>query len=365
MLEQCSIHLGDCLDSLRKMPDGSVNCCVTSPPYYALRDYGVEGQLGLEDSPEQYVTRLVSIFGEVRRVLRDDGTLWLNIGDSYAGSGKGAWANKDAQKAVYVPDHADPQCKVDKVPAGLKPKDLMGIPWRVAFALQEDGWYLRQDIIWHKPNAMPESVRDRCTKAHEYIFLLSKSPRYYYDHESIKEPANLTGKGDANTFRGGAYVNNSTFINSVGGKRTVVGNRRTRRDSFRRAESKRGQAIPGQLYGTHRGDRLESAWDITTRNRRSVWTVATRGYKAAHFATYPQELVEPCILAGCPEGGVVLDPFTGSGTTAVAALCLGRRFVGCEINPEYIALAETRIATIKPYKSERLEPLPLLEVCNA
>lgn len=311
-MSRYELHVGDCIASLRNLPEKSINTCVTSPPYYALRDYGVEGQIGLEQTPGEFIQKLVDVFREVRRVLRDDGTLWVNIGDS--------WSSK---------------------------KQLMGIPWRLAFALQDNGWYLRQDIIWNKPNAMPESARDRCTKAHEYIFLLSKSPRYHFDYTAIKEPANLTGKGNANSFRGGAYVNNSTFDNSAGGNRTVTGNTRSRRDSFKRDGSKREQTIPGQAYGTHRPDREESAWDTSTRNKRSVWSVATRGYKEAHFATFPPELVEPCILAGCPAGGVVLDPFGGSGTTAGVALAFGRDAVLCELNPEYAALVPARIENIE------------------
>lgn len=214
----------------------------------------------------------------------------------------------------------------------IKPKDLIGIPWRVAFALQQDGWYLRQDIIWHKSNPMPESVRDRCTKAHEYLFLLSKSERYYWDAEAMKEEAvgqnlhDLTGPG---------YT--------APGQTPNTGNR-SRRDSFKREASKRAEVIPGQTVGTHRPDRPESEYDVFTRNRRSVWTVATRPYKGAHFATFPPALIEPCILAGAPFGGLVLDPFTGSGTTAAVALQHGRRFIGCELNPDYIKLAEARIA---------------------
>lgn len=311
-MSRYELLVGDCIESLKTLSEQSIHTCVTSPPYYALRDYGVDGQIGLEETPEAFIQKLVDVFREVRRVLRDDGTLWVNIGDSWS-----------------------------------KNKQLMGIPWRLAFALQDDGWYLRQDIIWNKPNAMPESVRDRCTKAHEYVFLLSKSPRYQFDYEAIKEPANLTGKGNANSFRGGAYVNNSTFDNLAGGNRTVTGNTRSRRDSFKRDGSKREQTIPGQAYGTHRPDREESGWDISTRNKRSVWSVATRGYKEAHFATFPPELVEPCILAGCPVGGTVLDPFGGSGTTAGVALAHGRDAVLCELNPDYAALVSARIEGIE------------------
>lgn len=366
--QTCRVLIGDCIESMRLMQDKSVHCCVTSPPYYALRDYGVDGQIGLEQTPEQFIQKLVEVFREVKRVLRDDGVLWVNIGDSYAGSGKGAWANKDGgQKEVYIPDPQSPQSKLPKVPDGCKPKDLIGIPWMLAFALRTDGWYLRQDIIWNKPNAMPESVRDRCTKAHEYVFLLSKSPRYFYDYEAIKEPANLTGKGNANTFRGGAYVHGVTFNNSEGGNRTVSGNIRAKRDSFKREESKREQTIPNQSYGTHRSERDESTWDISLKNKRSVWTVATKGYKAAHFATFPPELIEPCILAGCPEGGVVFDPFGGSGTTAGVAIKHGRNAVLCELNAEYAELIPARIDSIvdaKPKQAKKADQDPLRDNCT-
>lgn len=271
------ILTGDALEWLRQLPDNSVNTCVTSPPYWGLRDYGIDGQIGLEETPEAYVERMIAVFREVRRVLRDDGTLWLNLGDSYAGSGKGAWKVKDRQKEVYIPDPDSPQCRLPKVPSGLKPKNLIGIPWRVAFALQADGWYLRSDIIWYKPNAMPESVRDRPTKAHEYIFLLTKSERYYYDADAIKEDA-------------------------------VSGN-------------------PNR----------------PKRNKRTVWTVSTKPFKGAHFATFPPDLIEPCILAGCPEGGIVLDPFFGAGTTGLVARRHNRNFIGIELNPQYVEIAKNRI----------------------
>ncbi len=327
------IFIGDCIDSMRKMPDQSVHSCITSPPYYGLRDYGVEGQIGLEESQEEFIQKLIAVFREVRRVLRDDGTLWVNIGDSYT------------------------------------KKQLTGMSWRLAFALQNDGWFLRQDIIWHKPNPMPESVRDRCTRAHEYIFLLSKSPKYYFDKDSIREPV-ASSKGNANSFRGGAYCNGKTFENDQGGRRSVSGNRtigtgvgwnraseadprdnrsgrsRAKRDSFKREGSKREQVIPGQTVGTHRPDRPESDWDLTHRNRRDVWTIATRGYAGAHFATFPPALIEPCVLAGCPVGGVILDPFSGSGTTAAVAMATGRKAILCELNPAYAELVPARIESI-------------------
>ena len=324
-MKRWEILQGDVRETLRALETGSVQTCVTSPPYFGLRDYGVSGQIGLEPTPAEYVEQMVAVFREVRRVLRDDGTLWLNLGDSYASGGGTGGTGKET-------DYTGKRSLPNKRAEGLKPKDLIGIPWRVAFALQADGWYLRQDIIWHKPNPMPESVRDRCTKAHEYLFLLSKSERYYWDAEAMKEEAvgqnlhDLTGPG---------YT--------APGQTPNTGNR-SRRDSFKRDGSKRAEVIPGQSVGTHRPDRPESEYDVFTRNRRSVWTVATRPYKGAHFATFPPALIEPCILAGAPFNGLVLDPFTGSGTTAAVALQHGRRFIGCELNPDYIKLAEARIA---------------------
>jgi site-specific DNA-methyltransferase (adenine-specific) len=306
--DKYEILIGDCIESMRTMEAGSVNCCVTSPPYFGLRDYGHDGQIGLEDTPDAFVARLVEVFREVKRVLRDDGTLWLNLGDSYAGSGKGrnadgthsiggkqdtnAGSNEGKGFKATTPDH--------------KPKDLIGIPWRVAFALQADGWYLRQDIIWHKPNPMPESVRDRCTKAHEYIFLLSKSPKYYYDNEAIKEDAQNWGTRDRSA---GKYTSGDVPISG----------------------------------GAHKGLQGKDDEENPTRNKRSVWTVTTQPYKGAHFATFPPDLIRPCIKAGCPDGGVVLDPFGGSGTTAAVAIEEGKKAVICELNPEYVGLAEERI----------------------
>jgi DNA modification methylase len=282
-----------------------------------LRDYGIEGQIGLENTPEEYVEKMVEVFREVKRVLRDDGTLWLNLGDSYAGSGKGAWDNKEVQKEIYVPDKDSPQCKLKKVPQGLKPKDLVGIPWRVAFALQADGWYLRQDIIWHKPNPMPESVTDRCTKAHEYIFLLSKSDRYYYDNEAIKEPAVTAGK-------------------------IVKCGPNSRADVDRVPKATLKQDLIGKARYTGFNERYAER-PVENRNKRSVWKVATKPFSEAHFATFPEKLIEPCILAGCPVGGIVLDPFMGAGTTAVVAWKNNRNYLGFELNPSYIVIAEKRL----------------------
>ena len=303
---------GDCLEMLRSQPDGSVNCCVTSPPYFGLRDYGHDAQIGLENTPDQYVEKLAAVFREVWRVLRDDGTLWLNLGDSYTSGGR-TWRSSDKKLSARGMD------KRPLTPQGLKPKDLIGIPWRVAFALQADGWYLRQDIIWHKPNPMPESVRDRCTKAHEYVFLFSKSEKYYFDNDAIKEASKRPG-----CLPGGS----SHFIyHGAGG------------------HNKDGLAACGQSPVA------------TRRNRRSVWSVSTRPYPAAHFATFPPALIEPCILAGCVKGGIVLDPFFGSGTTGEVALRNDRGFVGIELNPDYVELAKERIAV----ELERGRQLSLLE----
>lgn len=314
-MSQYELHVGDCIESLKKMPDQSINCCVTSPPYFGLRDYGVDGQIGLEQTPEEYVTKMVEVFREVRRVLRDDGTLWLNIGDSYNAYNGNRGASIGAANSRHheiMPDL--PKGKGLTVPT-LKNKDLIGIPWMLAFALRADGWYLRQEIIWHKPNPMPESVKDRCTKAHEQIFLLSKSPRYYFDSEAMKEDA--------------------------------VGGQTGKAASFKREGSKREQTIPGQAYGTHRPGREDVAYNGEKRNRRSVWSVATRPFKGAHFATFPPALIEPCIMAGCPAGGTVLDIFGGSGTTAGVAVAHGRDAIICELNPEYGQLVPERVESIK------------------
>ena len=299
------LYLGDSLQVLKQIESQSIQTCVTSPPYWGLRDYGVSGQLGLEPAPEEYVANMVELFREVKRVLKDDGTLWLNLGDSYAGSGKGR--NADGSHGLGSAKQASNKGAVagylkKNEFSGLKPKDLVGIPWRVAFALQADGWYLRQDIIWHKPNPMPESVRDRCTKAHEYIFLLSKSKKYYFDHEAIKEPL----AAPKNRIR--------TTVNGQGN----------------------GELGCGGRFGS----------PSDTRNKRSVWTVTTKPFKSAHFATFPPDLIEPCILAGAPIGGTVLDPFMGAGTTAVVSAKHNRSFVGIELNPEYIRLAQNRLTSL-------------------
>ncbi len=324
---------GDCVDVLRGMESETVDCCVTSPPYFGLRDYGVEGQIGLESTPAEFVEKLVEVFREVRRVLRDDGTLWLNLGDSYnAGTNSkrkngtgdaGNWHTADETGGIRV--------KVD----GLKTKDLIGIPWRVAFALQADGWYLRQDIIWHKPNPMPESVKDRCTKAHEYIFLLSKSKRYYFDSEAIQEPAVCGSFPGNNSHRGETEYDQGDERHRT--KKGLVAYAKKVRESAAK-ESFNGKTEAMAATG-------QNAFRAVTekRNKRSVWTVTTKPYKGAHFATFPPALIEPCILAGSRVGGIVLDPFNGSGTTGEVSISNGRRYVGIELNPEYIKLADSRI----------------------
>lgn len=290
---------GDALQVLKTLLDEIVDCVITSPPYWGLRDYGVEKQLGLEKTPEEYVANLVKVFQEVKRVLKKEGTVWLNLGDSYANTKVGNTETKKNPKVV-----TDTFKK--ELPPGLKPKDLVGIPWRVAFALQADGWYLRQDIIWAKPNPMPESVIDRCTKSHEYIFLLAKSPKYYFDNEAIKEKAS-TPAGDPR-------------------------NKRTKRNGEDVVTTKK------RGYDTQAGTP-----EPGKRNKRSVWTVTTKPFKEAHFATFPEDLIVPMVKAGCPEGGVVLDPFMGSGTTVLVAQKLKRDWLGIELNPEYIKIAKKRL----------------------
>ncbi len=321
-MSEAMILQGDALERLRELPSECVRTCVTSPPYYNLRDYGEPGQIGGEASPEEYIDKLVAVFREVRRVLRPDGTLWVNMGDSYAtSSGPQAPTNtRNSQGHVKK-----------RVPDGFKRKDLIGIPWMLAFALRADGWYLRQDIIWAKPNCMPESVRDRCTKSHEYIFLLSKSPKYYFDAAAISEP--IAG---SSTKR---YLQN---IERQSGSDRQPG----------KTNGPMKAALPrfgGDKYGKDGRDETRTKSGkiyipTLSRNKRSVWNVSTAGFRGAHFAVFPEKLVEPCILAGSPAGGVVLDPFTGSGTTGVVAAKLGRDFIGCEINPQYCQMAQERIA---------------------
>jgi DNA modification methylase len=301
------ILIGDARSRLSELLDQSVNCVVTSPPYFGLRDYQVAGQIGLEPTPDAYVDELVSVFRGVRRVLRDDGTVWLNLGDSYVSVGNGAQGvngEMATRRVAQVRDRKAVHGSGERPPSvpNLPPKNLIGIPWRVAFALQADGWFLRQDIIWAKPNPMPESVRDRCTKAHEYIFLLSKRERYHFDADAIAEPAIYAGD-----------------------------------IKVRLGSSKDFDIIKQRTHPT--GSRVVPE----TRNRRSVWTIASEPFSDAHFATFPPSLVEPCILAGCPKGGTVLDPFGGAGTTALVADRLGRNAILIELNPSYAAMARARL----------------------
>jgi DNA modification methylase len=343
---------GDCREVLKTLPGESVHCVVTSPPYFGLRDYDVDNQIGLETSPGEYIATMVATFAEVRRVLRADGTLWLNLGDSYASGGRGGNSTHASSTFHGGKKNQDASAPVRrrKPPIEFKTKDLMMMPARVAIALQEDGWYLRQDIVWSKPNPMPESVRDRCTKAHEYVFLLSKSPQYYYDADAIAEPVSAAtierlsqpnlpnqagsdrvpgksngpmkavGKGNRRTFRGGGvYTQGRSFDNDVRPCNESIGN------------------VPNESG---------------TRNKRSVWEITTKGFGEAHFATFPPELPEICISAGCPRGGVVLDPFGGAGTTGLVADRLQRDCILIELNPDYAAMAERRIKGDAPMFAE-------------
>lgn len=313
-----TLYHGDCRGVLPSIGAGSVQTCITSPPYFGLRDYGCAGQIGLEPTVDGYVGNLVEIFREVRRVLRNDGTLWLVLGDSFSGGGRGG--NPGNSPHTKQRTNAGSLSVRGIKRDALKRKDLIGIPWRVAFALQADGWYLRSDVIWNKPNPMPESVRDRPTRAHEYIFLLSKRARYYYDADAIKTPAK--------------YPNGPNAADKI---RSPFGQGFTRRADKQRGHGRR-----------HAG--FNARWDLMTReeqttlgaNKRSVWTVATRPFKGAHFATFPPDLIRPCVLAGAPRGGVVLDPFSGAGTTGVVARECDRRAVAIELNAEYCALSVSR-----------------------
>lgn len=298
---------GDSLEMLKTIPTGTVDCCVTSPPYYGLRDYGVDGQIGLEETPEEYVQKLVAVFREVKQVLKDDGTLWVNVGDSYA-TGGGRHERKQSPNAGVGANHELAQNSVPFVgtPQGCKGKDLIGIPWMLAFALREDGWYLRQDIIWHKPNPMPESVRDRCTKSHEYIFLLSKSRKYYYNYKAIQEPT-------------------TTYDSNI-----------------RNRDIGKMNNTPGR---SHMNGLKHNMYKV--RNKRDVWSVPVRPFKGAHFATFPEELIKPCVLAGSRENGIVLDPFFGSGTTGVVATRFNRDFIGIELNSDYIDIAKRRLESVQ------------------
>lgn len=388
------ILIGDVLTGLAQLPDGCVQTCVTSPPYYGLRDYGVDGQIGLESSPAEFIGRMVEVFRAVRRVLHPSGTAWVNMGDSYAGSRSVPDTNSpllskrnnhsqapSAQKLIASRRRDNAEIpRSDIAFPGYKPKDMMGMPWMLAFALRADGWYLRQDIIWHKPNPMPESVTDRCTKAHEYLFLLSKSERYYYDVEAIKEPCspntharmaqNVAAQNGSHRAHGEGKTNGTMKAVLAGSSRSNMpfgwGHGDQPRTAVELSAAKnngvgfghgydkttkpRARKLAADGSGTKTNASFEQATrgHVDTRNKRSVWTINTQAYKEAHFATFPEQLVEPCILAGSRPGDLVLDPFMGSGTTAVVAQRLGRNYVGCELNPDYAAMAERRIRTTQP-----------------
>jgi len=365
---------GDAREALPAVPAESVQCVVTSPPYWGLRDYGVEGQLGLESTPEEYVANLVAVFREIRRVLRKDGTVWLNLGDSYVSGQGGRQSAIGELPPVIRRDRPEPKARpeLDNAPSGwaeravtprtypgrdsgLKPKDLYGMPWRVAFALQADGWWLRSDIIWAKPNPMPESVTDRPTKAHEYVFLLSKSARYFYDADAVQEPfqsspSDLRKMAEAQERIGGLTKESldprarASALTNMGRKRSV-GNKQAATAALAAIGS------GTRTYGgfNDRWDEAKANEDLPGgRNLRSVWNIATEPFPEAHFATFPKKLVEPCIKAGSRPGDLILDPFCGSGTTGVVALRLGRDFLGIELNPAYVEMARRRIEADAP-----------------
>lgn len=371
-----TIYHGHALEVLKTLPDGSVNCCVTSPPYWGLRDYGIPGQIGLEKTPEEYVSKMVEIFREVRRVLFEDGTLWLNLGDCYA-TGAGSYRNPGSDVEVikhggiqaFTRDYARQQ--PNRMPIeGLKPKDMVGIPWRIAFALQADGWWLRRDIIWHKPNPMPESVKDRPTTAHEYIFLMSRAEQYYYNHDEAKEPARIRsdrrpfGKRDSGehgqseriytppSWNGSRFDDGKNAIvhPNVGKNRKPKGwdiekgahgsfhkNGRRKQDEA----PKESRSAASSKMGREPGWRKNQP-DVCFRNLRSVWTVPSQPYCGAHFATFPPDLVIPCILAGSPRGGTILDPFAGTGTTGMVAERFERKAVLIDLNDKYLKLMKQR-----------------------
>jgi DNA modification methylase len=329
--------IGDCRDTMRELISQGVKVqtCVTSPPYWGLRDYGHAGQLGLESTPDEYVSRMVDVFRLVRDLLSDDGTLWLNLGDSYNGGGPNH--SKNVPLNGKQASNRGSQGAIDRIVESLKPKDLVGIPWKTAFALQADGWYLRSDIIWHKPNPMPESVTDRPTKSHEYIFLLTKNERYYYNADAIKEPYAEESFARYQYAFGGPK---SEELSAEGhGKTRPIGIREYKGQAIKDYDSA-GAQDPSDTKRRV----LESMEGGVGRNKRTVWTVTTKPYAEAHFATFPPDLIEPCILAGSRTGDIVLDPFFGSGTTGEVAQRLGRQWIGCELNPAYEPLQAKRTA---------------------
>lgn len=373
---------GDVRARLAELPEASVHCVVTSPPYWGLRDYGVAGQLGLEATPNEYVATMVDVFRAVRRVLRDDGTLWLNMGDSYAGARQGPEGERSTlegthrnQAAVRAAKRAFTQSRrrddaeiprTDMAVPGLKPKDLVGMPWRLAFALQADGWWLRRDIIWAKPNSMPESVTDRPTTAHEYLFLLSKSERYYYDAVAIAEPVSGNAHARGTGVNPKAAAVPTGWDTGLGNHHRRVGRYpgpRTPRPGIDARGGNQGNGTipnPGQVRAKRSKQNASFSAAVSglvaERNRRSVWTILTEPYAGAHFATFPRALVAPCVLAGSPVGGTVLDPFAGSGTTLVVATDHQRHAIGIELNPEYVALARARLQAHNPMFAQEATP---------
>lgn len=330
---------GDCLETLKTLPDCSVQCCVTSPPYFRQRDYNSDKQIGLENTPEEYVNKLVNVFREVYRVLKDDGTFWLNIGDKYNGSG-GEHKDGKGQDGLKVKNRGKVGIIEPTQIKELKPKDLIGLPWMVAFALRAEGWYLRSDIIWFKANPQPESVKDRCTKSHEYIFLLTKNAKYYYDADAIAEIATgYDGRKDT-MFKGSVKNYNGVMPD---GKPQTFAQRGHERWRYKNLQP------DGQLLNSFHISRANGEKDkiYPIRNKRDVWKVNTRGFKGAHFAVYPPELIIPCVLAGSKIGDTILDPFNGSGTTGEVAVSLGRNYIGCELNPEYIEITKERLSKIQ------------------
>jgi DNA modification methylase len=357
-LNGITILQGDALEVLKTLPDESVHCVVTSPPYWGLRDYGCVGQIGLESTPAEYIAQMVAVFAEVKRVLRGDGTLWLNMGDCYNQGNKGQSGEmnptyKQSTNRGSLMTRRGPMLgsNRNRNHEGMKPKDLVGMPWMLAFALRADGWWLRRDIIWHKPNPMPESVTDRCTTAHEYLFHLSKKERYFYNQDAVLEPVsantharlaqNIEKQIGSERANGGQKTNGNmkavgrrpkAWDNDMGSNRTLIGG------------YGRKLAEPGSGIRSNESFSNAVCCQVTDRNKRSVWTVNTQSFSEAHFATFPEELIRPCILAGCPAGGTVLDPFFGSGTTGLVARANGCKCIGIELNPEYIRIAERRLA---------------------
>lgn len=347
--ELLKIIQGDCREVLKTLPDESVQCCITSPPYWGLRDYGHADQIGQEKTPDEFVATMVAIFREVRRVLKSNGTCWLNLGDSYA-SHPGQRKTTDAAGSPKQISNNGSIRSGSRSSAGLKPKDLIGIPWRVALALQADGWYLRQDIIWSKPNPMPESVTDRCTKSHEYIFLMSKASKYFYDAEAIKERCSQSTHARLSQ-KVQNQIGSTRIPGKTNGNMKAVGRASwngSKFDSGKTAAHHNGTMQKDRKYDPRLGNKNNASFDAALaimpefRNKRTVWTIPTSGIKEAHFSTYPPDLIKPCILAGCPVGGTVLDPFGGSGTTGQVALELGRKAILIELNQAYIKMIEDR-----------------------